>query len=128
MGLLTFLVVCINQAMGYYYGWGWGPPLTNWKDYGGHWGLGAGFGGYGPWGGYSLGGYGGPYGPGYGGYNDGYAIFGFDGDMNTYKNIGYRNIGYGGDYGSSYEGDYGGHNNPAGYTDSDTVYKKNDVI
>merc|ERR1712172_368482 len=107
--------------MGYYYGWGWGPPLTNWKDYGGHWGLGAGFGGYG-----------GPYGPGYGGYNDGYGIFGFDGDMNTYKNIGYRNIGYGGsyggDYGSSYEGYSGGHNNPAGYTDSDTVYKKNDVI
>jgi len=112
-------VVCINQTLGYYI---WGPPITNWKNYGGHWGLGAGFGGYGSLGGYSFGGYGGPYGPGYGGYKDGYGIFGFDGDMNTYKHVGYR--GYYGD------GGYGdiGHNDHHVYVDgpddSNVVYDR----
>jgi len=117
--LLIFLVVCINQTLGYYI---WGPPITNWKNYGGHWGLGAGFGGYGSLGGYSFGGYGGPYGPGYGGYKDGYGIFGFDGDMNTYKHVGYRGY-YGGGYGDIGHNDHHVYvDSPAGYTDSNAIY------
>merc|ERR1712200_84251 len=92
--LLIFLAVCLHQAMGFYWGgWGWGGfPLNNWRIYGGRWGLGAGHGGFSPWGGYSYGGYGGPSGPGYGGYSNGYGIWGFDGDMNTHRQIPYRPI------------------------------------
>merc|ERR1712098_122883 len=92
--LLIFLTVCLHQAMGWYWGhWGWGGfPINDVRIYGGRWGLGAGHGGFSPWGGYSYVGYGGPYGPGYGGYNKGYGIWGFDGDMNTFRNVPYRPI------------------------------------
>merc|ERR1739845_8142 len=58
--------------MGWYWGgFGWGGfPINDVRIYGGRWGLGA----------------------GYGGYNRGYGIWGFDGDMNTFRNVPYRPI------------------------------------
>merc|ERR1711970_1165348 len=60
--LILLLTVCLHQALGFYWG-GWG------------------------WGGFPINDV-----RIYGGYNNGYGIWGFDGDMNTFRNVPYRPI------------------------------------